>query len=130
MSRLDSESSKFLVRANRKNRQRLPLSVPGKKTSGSAPLSFESLESRQMLAADAERLGDLSGRQAALAECLERLPPAQRELLAQCYAGDASIESLACGLGRTFNAVRQSLFRIRKSLYRCVEQRLANSQSS
>lgn len=84
----------------------------------------------EKLAAEAERMGDMSPRQVALTECLERLPPAQRELLSQCYAGQSSIQDAAQGIGRTFNAVRQSLFRIRRALYRCVEQRLADSSAT
>lgn len=56
MFRLGPESSKFPVRANRKDRQRLPLSAPKKRSSRSAQLSFEPLESRQMLAADAAEI--------------------------------------------------------------------------
>lgn len=83
----------------------------------------------EKLAADAERVGDLSSRQTALAECLKELSPAHRDLLAHCYSGEKTIQELAQGLGRTFNAVRQALFRLRRSLYRCVEQRLAKQRS-
>jgi RNA polymerase sigma-70 factor, ECF subfamily len=83
----------------------------------------------EKLAQEAERVGDLSTRHAALAECLERLPPSQRDLLARCYGGEESIQQLSEGLGRSFNAVRQALFRLRRALYRCVEQQLANRNS-
>jgi RNA polymerase sigma-70 factor (ECF subfamily) len=83
----------------------------------------------EKLASEAERVGDLTPRNVALAECLERLPSSQRELLARCYGGEESIQQLAAGMGRSFNAVRQALFRLRKSLYQCVEQRLAGENS-
>lgn len=83
----------------------------------------------EKLAAEADRVGDLSPRQAALSECLDRLPAAQRELLAQSYSGSESIQNLALRVGRSFNAIRQSLFRLRKALYHCVEQRLAGENS-
>lgn len=53
MFRLGPESFRFPVRANRKDRQRSPISVPKKRAS---QLSFEALESRQMLAADAAEI--------------------------------------------------------------------------
>jgi uncharacterized repeat protein (TIGR01451 family) len=53
MFRLGPESFKFPARANRKDRKRSPISVPKKRTS---QLSFEALESRQMLAADAAEI--------------------------------------------------------------------------
>jgi uncharacterized repeat protein (TIGR01451 family) len=64
MSSFGPESTNFPVRANRNNRQRSPLSV--KKKLGGTQLSFEALESRQMMAADmAEIIGvvrtDLQG---------------------------------------------------------------------
>jgi uncharacterized repeat protein (TIGR01451 family) len=64
MSPLGPESTNFPVRANRNNRQRSPLSA--KRKLGGTQLSFEALESRQMMAADmAEIIGvvrtDLQG---------------------------------------------------------------------
>jgi RNA polymerase sigma-70 factor (ECF subfamily) len=91
-----------------------------------APLTESVIEK---LAVDAERIGDAAVRQAALANCLERLSPAQRDLLTQCYNGEQTIQELAKGLGRTFNALRQLLFRMRKNLFRCVEQQLAGCHS-
>jgi RNA polymerase sigma-70 factor (ECF subfamily) len=83
----------------------------------------------EKLAAEVEQVADLSPRHAALAECVERLPAAQRELLARSYSGEESIQSLAQRMGRSFSAVRQSLFRLRKALYRCIEQRLAGEST-
>jgi RNA polymerase sigma-70 factor, ECF subfamily len=83
----------------------------------------------EKLAEEAERVGDMSSRHAALAECLERLPASQRDLLARCYGGEESIQHLSQGLGRSFNAIRQALFRLRRALYRCVEQQLTSRSS-
>lgn len=90
-----------------------------------AMLSSVALEK---LASEAEQVGDLSPRHSALAECLDRLTAAQRELLVQCYGGEESIQQLAQAMGRSVNAIHQSLFRLRKSLYHCVEQRLAGER--
>lgn len=78
----------------------------------------------EQLAADANQLDDLAPRKEALNECLKRLSPPQRALLAQCYGGSTSIREVSEGLGRSFTAVRQTLFRLRQLLYRCIEQRL------
>jgi RNA polymerase sigma-70 factor (ECF subfamily) len=78
----------------------------------------------EQLAADADRLDDLAPRKEALNECLKKLTPPQRALLAQCYGGSASIREVSEDLGRSFTAVRQSLFRLRQLLYRCIQQRL------
>jgi RNA polymerase sigma-70 factor (ECF subfamily) len=83
----------------------------------------------QKLAEEADRIGDLSSRHAALAVCLERLPESQRDLLARCYSGDESVQQLSQGQGRSFNSVRQVLFRLRKALYRCIEQQMARENS-
>jgi uncharacterized repeat protein (TIGR01451 family) len=53
MFRLGPESFKFLARSSRKDRKRSPISVPKKQASR---LSFEPLESRQLLAADAAEI--------------------------------------------------------------------------
>jgi RNA polymerase sigma-70 factor (ECF subfamily) len=78
----------------------------------------------EQLAAEAVRTDDLAPRKDALNECLQRLSPPQRALLAKCYGGTASIREVSEGLGRSFTAVRQSLFRLRQLLYRCIQQRL------
>jgi RNA polymerase sigma-70 factor (ECF subfamily) len=93
----------------------------------SAILSQTAMEK---LAEEAEHIQGTSARHEALAECLQRLPASQREILSRCYSGDTSIQLLASDLGRSFNALRQSLFRLRKSLYQCIERRLASSRSN
>jgi len=93
----------------------------------SAILSQSAMEK---LAAEAEQFQGTSARHEALSECLERLPASQREILSRCYSGDTSIQLLANDLGRSFNALRQSLFRLRKSLYQCIERRLAGTRSN
>lgn len=78
----------------------------------------------EQLAADANRLDDLAPRKEALNECLQKLSPPQRALLAKCYGGNATIREVSEGLGRSFTSVRQTLFRLRQLLYRCIQQRL------
>ncbi len=85
-----------------------------------SPLSDAVLD---RLAAEAVDVDELASRKDDLIECLKKLSPSQRALLAQCYGGDASIREVSERLGRSFTGVRQSLFRLRQLLYRCIQQR-------
>ncbi len=85
-----------------------------------SPLSDAVLD---RLAAEAVDVDELASRKDDLIECLKKLSPSQRSLLAECYGGDASIREVSERLGRSFTGVRQSLFRLRQLLYRCIQQR-------
>ena len=65
-------------------------------------------------------------RRAALANCLEKLPPGQREILNQAYQEQRSIKHLAVFLKRPVGAVYRMLSRIRRSLHDCVDNSLLN----
>jgi len=70
-----------------------------------------------------EDQGDASQRHAvhdALKGCLEALPLHSRELLRMRYEEDLDAEAMGAAIGREGNAVRQSLFRVRELLRRCV----------
>ena len=79
----------------------------------------------QILLRDLEQYGDderpMLG---ALDQCLERLNPADRELIKKRYAPGASVQALAATLGRTPNALSQSLRRIRQALLECITRRM------
>jgi RNA polymerase sigma-70 factor, ECF subfamily len=66
---------------------------------------------------------------AALARCLDRLPPRARELLHQRYAEelDAAQIAAAQGDGANANAIRQTLHRLRDNLRRCLAARLGGA---
>lgn len=59
-------------------------------------------------------------RHQALAQCLERLPARQRDILVLRYGQNISIGDLASRLGRQTSAVYAILSRIRKLLERCI----------
>ena len=63
-------------------------------------------------------------RQQALADCLERLPDDQRDLIRRRYEQGEALELIAAGLTQTANAVGVALYRVRKALADCVEQHL------
>ena len=59
-----------------------------------------------------------------LAQCVERLSPAERELFALRYHSDATTKSLAEKLGRPPSTIYDSMNRIRRTLTECVERAL------
>lgn len=61
-------------------------------------------------------------RRDALLGCLEKLEGQKRELVHAYYSAKNPAESLADALSMTPNALRQSLFRIRRMLLDCVER--------
>jgi len=83
-----------------------------------------------------ERLDGLSGREdleerrlAALQECLRSLPTRNASLVREVYFERRRPGEVARLLGRTQGVLRVTLLRIRQSLRRCMEGRLAPSES-
>lgn len=64
-------------------------------------------------------------RQHALASCLQKLLPEQRELIARRYEPDASVQALAEVVGISPKAVSDKLRRIRQALLECIQRTLA-----
>ena len=64
-------------------------------------------------------------RNAALEECIQKLPAAERILIQQRYQGAADIEELiqTCGMSR--RTLFRTLQRIRRLLHDCINQRVA-----
>ena len=71
---------------------------------------------------------DLDGQRRALATCMQRLRPQDRDLLRQRYEGNRTAKQLARELGRTATAIYRSLYRIRQSLFNCIRYRLAEEE--
>jgi len=61
----------------------------------------------------------------ALNGCIERLPQAQRELIARCYGGGLQINEVAASLNRTATSLYKHLNRIRLVLLDCIDRSLA-----
>ena len=84
-----------------------------------------------MVAEEAEKRGEwLESRRAALLDCIRGLRSRDRELIQKRYAPGESGKGLAEELGRPANSVYQSLGRIRRSLFECVNRRLAAESRS
>jgi RNA polymerase sigma-70 factor, ECF subfamily len=60
----------------------------------------------------------------ALAGCMQKLPPADRTILALHYDEELKPHTIAERLGQSANYVAVQLYRMRKNLRRCVERSL------
>src|SRR5262249_11564165 len=67
----------------------------------------------------------LDERREALSGCIEKLRPADRELLGRRLAEGATTQSTAAQLGRSVDAVYKALAKIRQALFDCVTRTLA-----
>lgn len=62
----------------------------------------------------------------ALANCRNKLSTKDQQLLTICYGGRESIRESAESVGRPVGSVYDSLSRIRRALYACIERTLAS----
>jgi RNA polymerase sigma-70 factor (ECF subfamily) len=67
----------------------------------------------------------LDERRAALAGCIEKLNPRDRDLLGLRFADGATTQSTAVQAGRSVEAVYKALAKIRQALFDCVTRALA-----
>jgi RNA polymerase sigma-70 factor (ECF subfamily) len=67
----------------------------------------------------------LDERREALAHCLEKLSPRDRDLLARRFTDGATVQTIAAGAGRSADSVYKALAKIRLALFDCVTRRLA-----
>jgi RNA polymerase sigma-70 factor, ECF subfamily len=63
-------------------------------------------------------------RSRAMQKCLWKLSAVKRRLLLRCYSGRETVRQVAESLGRSFEAVRKSVFRTRHQLAACIEREL------
>jgi RNA polymerase sigma-70 factor (ECF subfamily) len=63
-------------------------------------------------------------RQRAFEDCLNDLPPRQRELLGTRYAPGSSVQEMAEHRGQSAGALSVTLSRIRKALANCIKAKL------
>jgi RNA polymerase sigma-70 factor (ECF subfamily) len=61
----------------------------------------------------------------ALAECIQKLPPRQRDLVRGCYASEQTIREVAEEQGRSATSVYKALNRIRQVLLECIQRTVA-----
>ena len=73
---------------------------------------------------------DVTTREAALADCLEKLHPKNREIVRRYYAGESQVEQIAAELSRTASSVYKALSTARKFLHDCVRNAIAHSSKA
>jgi RNA polymerase sigma-70 factor (ECF subfamily) len=73
-----------------------------------------------------EMAEELDDRHVALANCLQKLPQRDRELLLVRYEPGSGVEEAARRSGRTLQTAYKALARLRKLLLDCVSTKLAN----
>ncbi len=74
------------------------------------------------------RVDDLEDRQMALRGCLEKLKPAQRELIRHRYFRRTPLKEYAEEIGRSVGGLKVTLHRIRNALAKCIDQKLATGE--
>jgi RNA polymerase sigma-70 factor, ECF subfamily len=80
----------------------------------------------EVIAQESEEVqDDLDLRRGALQKCLGKLRAEDRELIQSRYAPGNKGKEVAENLGRPINSVYQSIGRIRKTLFECINRRLA-----
>ena len=67
----------------------------------------------------------LEERRGALAECMKKLRQKDQELLDECYGRAAKIPEVADRWGRSTQSIHNTLRRIRRSLFECVNHSIA-----
>ena len=72
----------------------------------------------------ARQAAQLEEERRVLAHCVAKLDSNDRSVLSGCYREDSTIKAYAESVGRTPNAVRKHLARIRTALSACVRQTL------
>jgi RNA polymerase sigma-70 factor, ECF subfamily len=68
---------------------------------------------------------EMEDRKSALAGCIEKLREGDRELVRRCYHTEEGVNAVADKSGRSSHSVYNSLRRIRRSLYDCIERAIA-----
>jgi RNA polymerase sigma-70 factor, ECF subfamily len=69
---------------------------------------------------------DFEDRHFALKSCLQKLPPGDASILLAHYQSGESLAEISGRLGRTREALKQVLLRIRKSLRTCIERQITS----
>jgi RNA polymerase sigma-70 factor (ECF subfamily) len=96
-----------------------------RRTQARSPLVFSD-ELLEMLAEEGAAEADrLEMERNALEHCLERLAPAQRELLEKSYQPGVRFHEIAAQAGQSATAFYKVIQRLRAALLECVQKRLA-----
>jgi RNA polymerase sigma-70 factor (ECF subfamily) len=83
------------------------------------------IEAQEALTSDEEE-----ERREALAKCITKLRERDRELLMECYQDQKGVNEAAGSRGRSPQSVYNSLRRIRRALYECIDRTLTQESKS
>jgi RNA polymerase sigma-70 factor (ECF subfamily) len=72
--------------------------------------------------------GELDDRRDALGRCVGKLRPEDRDLLTECYGEASDVHGAAGRRNRSSHSVYNSLRRIRRALYECIDRTLARER--
>jgi RNA polymerase sigma-70 factor (ECF subfamily) len=93
-------------------------------------LGFSS-ELVETLGSEAEPLlTEFEQRHAALRGCLAKLPEKDREIVRAHYENERPLADVSAEVGRSVGALKQVLFRVRRTLRACIELRLAEGTAN
>lgn len=84
----------------------------------------------QLAQESANELDEGMREEQALSLCLDKLPPARRELMLQAYADATDQREMALALGKTPAALYMLLSRIRRELAMCIQSALKSGASA
>jgi RNA polymerase sigma-70 factor (ECF subfamily) len=80
----------------------------------------------ELIAQKSEEVGsEIADMRRALADCMEKLRPADREILQRCYVAGTSVQQVAEECGRPFDTIKSVLKRSRRALFECIQRTLA-----
>jgi RNA polymerase sigma-70 factor (ECF subfamily) len=77
-----------------------------------------------------DQFEDFEDRHTALRSCIQKLPPGDTSILLAHYQNGESIADLSGRLGRSRDALKQVLMRIRRALRACIERQLAGEANA
>lgn len=98
------------------------------RTRGRSRLYFSDELNLLLIDAQDRCRGDGDARRAALAGCMDRLREQDRQLVLDCYGeNEARVAQIASQWGRSAQSVHNSLRRIRRALFSCVERKLSQA---
>lgn len=93
-------------------------------------LGFSS-ELVETLASEAEPLlTDFEQRHVALRVCLKKLPDKDRDIVRAHYESQQPLAELSAEIGRSVGALKQVLFRVRRTLRSCIELSLEEGRAN
>ena len=89
------------------------------------PLPLEESTLELLLAERTAMEDELADRRTALSECLQQLRAVDREIVSSCYEPGKNFKAVAEEMGRSVGALYHSLGRIRRTLFECINRRIA-----